>query len=424
MVVSLVEKLLSNSSLVERGRVLLRVSTMCLALFLTVFSQSYVALGQTFGPDLIINGQFNNFDRSGPRGRPDDWDVAGPEGGIHRSTGRSDGSSNFWYYPIGGWNRSAGGSVAQTVTTIAGQTYRLRFHHSKAFGDSMVGVVSAESTAGNQTLATFTATRINEFREYDFVANSTSTTIKFTLQSSVGDVDWDIDNVSLFSLTPTPEITVSSSVNGAIADGGTDAQGTIIANQTQTITYTVTNNGTADLTLATATAGTLTNVSTPVISAPGSTTVAAGATTTFTVSFSALAGGAFSFPISFTNNDADENPYDIIISGTADFDPSLTVTKTADKTVNVAAGELVTYTYVVTNNGNQVISGITLSDAHGGSGPAPTPADETLTADNGTTGDSVNGPVDDGVWNALGPGDVVTFTATYTVTQNDVNTLQ
>ena len=103
---------------------------------------------------------------------------------------------------------------------------------------------------------------------------------------------------------------------------------------------------------------------------------------------------------------------------------SLTVTKTADKTVNVAAGEEVTYTYVVTNNGNQVISNVSLDDVHNGSGPAPSPANETLTVDNGTTGDSVNGPANDGTWNTLGPGDVVTFTATYTVTQSDVDTLQ
>ena len=104
--------------------------------------------------------------------------------------------------------------------------------------------------------------------------------------------------------------------------------------------------------------------------------------------------------------------------------PSITVTKTADNTVNVPAGVVVTYTYVVTNTGNQFISNLSLTDSHGGSGPAPSPANETLTADNDVSGDSIDGTPNDGIWDSLAPSDEVTFTATYTVTQNDVDTLQ
>ena len=103
--------------------------------------------------------------------------------------------------------------------------------------------------------------------------------------------------------------------------------------------------------------------------------------------------------------------------------PSLSVTKTADLTVNVAAGQTVTYTYVVTNDGDQFLSNVALSDAHGGSGPAPTPDNETLTNDVVPLGDSVDAATD-GNWDTLAPGDSITFTATYVVTQNDVDTLQ
>lgn len=102
---------------------------------------------------------------------------------------------------------------------------------------------------------------------------------------------------------------------------------------------------------------------------------------------------------------------------------SITVSKTADNTVNVPAGVTVTYTYVVTNNGNQVISNVSLADAHNGSGPTPTPGNETLTTDAGTPGDSSDGGVN-GVWDTLAPGDQVTFTASYVVTQTDIETLQ
>ena len=103
--------------------------------------------------------------------------------------------------------------------------------------------------------------------------------------------------------------------------------------------------------------------------------------------------------------------------------PSIDVTKTADDTTEVAAGQVITYTYVVTNTGNQTVSSISLSDAHGGSGAAPTPSNETLTADNGDPGDS-NDSGSNGIWDTLAPGDEVTFTATYTVTQSDIDTLQ
>jgi len=104
--------------------------------------------------------------------------------------------------------------------------------------------------------------------------------------------------------------------------------------------------------------------------------------------------------------------------------PSITVTKSADQTSNVAAGVTVTYTYRVVNNGNQFISNISLADSHNGSGPAPAPANESLDVDNGVTGDSINGTPNDGIWQTLAPGDEITFTATYIVTQNDVDTLQ
>lgn len=105
--------------------------------------------------------------------------------------------------------------------------------------------------------------------------------------------------------------------------------------------------------------------------------------------------------------------------------PSISVTKVADDTSDVVVGQSITYTYTITNDGNQTISNITLSDVHDGSGPPPTPdADGATLTDNGVTGDSTNSTTGDGVWDALAPGDVLTVTATYTITQNDVDTKQ
>ena len=103
--------------------------------------------------------------------------------------------------------------------------------------------------------------------------------------------------------------------------------------------------------------------------------------------------------------------------------PSISVTKSADDTTDVTLGQVITYTYVVTNNGNQTISNIDLADVHGGSGPAPTPGSEAISNDVAPLLDWADASTD-GIWDSLPPGDSVTFTGTYTITQNDIDTKQ
>ncbi len=106
-------------------------------------------------------------------------------------------------------------------------------------------------------------------------------------------------------------------------------------------------------------------------------------------------------------------------------DPSLSVTVTANDTSDVVAGQVITYTYVVVNDGNQIISDISLSDVHGGSGTAPAPnADSAILTDTGTIGDSTNLTTGDGSWDVLAPGDILSVDALYTITQQDIDTLQ
>lgn len=102
--------------------------------------------------------------------------------------------------------------------------------------------------------------------------------------------------------------------------------------------------------------------------------------------------------------------------------PSLAMTKVADNPGPYAAGEMITYTYTVTNDGNQIVRDIAINDTHNGSDPAPTPGSETLLTDATPTGDSTDAATD-GSWDALAPGDTITFTGTYIVTQADVNNL-
>ncbi len=103
--------------------------------------------------------------------------------------------------------------------------------------------------------------------------------------------------------------------------------------------------------------------------------------------------------------------------------PDISITKVASDDTNVQVGQTVTYTYDVTNTGDVTLSNVNLSDAHNGSGAAPIPGSEVLQNDVAPVTDSVDGTTD-GVWDRLAPGDTVRFTATYLVTQEDVDTLQ
>ncbi|MDO3385442.1 hypothetical protein QWI17_06265, partial [Gilvimarinus sp. SDUM040013] len=68
------------------------------------------------------------------------------------------------------------------------------------------------------------------------------------------------------------------------------------------------------------------NVTINAIGAPGSTTIGAGGgSTTFTVQYTPTLAGAFSFDLSFVNDDADENPFNFTVSGTGSGAPEISV---------------------------------------------------------------------------------------------------
>ena len=115
---------------------------------------------------------------------------------------------------------------------------------------------------------------------------------------------------------PAPEIVVEEPVGANRLDGaaaldfGYSSIGTPVIK-----TVTVRNTGTLDLTgLAVTRSGT--NTSDFVLSALGATTLAAGAETTFTVTFTPAAAGSRSAALQIASNDSDENPFDITLGGT------------------------------------------------------------------------------------------------------------
>ena len=101
--------------------------------------------------------------------------------------------------------------------------------------------------------------------------------------------------------------------------------------------------------------------------------------------------------------------------------PQLTMLKTADTAGPVSVGNVITYTFRVTNAGNVTVNNITVSDAFNGLGSVPVPGSETQVTDAAPIGDSSDTTPANGTWSVLRPGDAITFTAPYTVTQSDID---
>ncbi|MEY1554478.1 beta strand repeat-containing protein [Yoonia sp. R2331] len=92
----------------------------------------------------------------------------------------------------------------------------------------------------------------------------------------------------------------------------------------------------------------------------------------------------------------------VTVSGSRN--PDFTISKVASDTTNVAEGDTITYTYTVANTGNVTLTAITLTDAH--------------TSASGTANLTISSG---GVIASLDPTDTAQLTATYVVTQADID---
>lgn len=121
--------------------------------------------------------------------------------------------------------------------------------------------------------------------------------------------------------TPSPEVTVTGNAVG-IPDGDTtpsiadktDFGSVNVASGSVTTTYTIQNQGTAALTVNPVVLGGTHAADFAIITQPA-TSVAAGASTTFSVRFDPSVTGTRTATVSFGNNDADENPYNFSVQG-------------------------------------------------------------------------------------------------------------
>jgi predicted ribosomally synthesized peptide with SipW-like signal peptide len=99
-------------------------------------------------------------------------------------------------------------TIAQTITTVPGATYRLTFQHSprpdsQAAGSGIrleVAVVSPGSTVFSDVITTGTGPVNWTTYTYQFVADSTSTTIRFAYDGAINTYGGLLDDVRVFAL--------------------------------------------------------------------------------------------------------------------------------------------------------------------------------------------------------------------------------
>lgn len=213
--------------------------------------------------------------------------------------------------------------------------------------------------------------------------------------------DASVDNLRIMDVTPQLDKSFSTPQNG-----------------TSTLTITITNTDelhaktgwSFDDTLP---AG-LESIGTPTTTCPQGTATISGtagaqslavtgdlddgmASCTVTVTVRPLRAGTFTNGPSNVSANGVNQPADTSVTFSAD----LTMTKTADPATVYSAGTTVTYTYQLTNNGNMNLTGVGVTETtFTGTGTPPTPTC----------------PVTD-----LAPGASTTCTATYTVTQADID---
>ncbi|MEN9440038.1 MAG: hypothetical protein RLZ33_114, partial [Bacteroidota bacterium] len=152
-----------------------------------------------------------------------------------------------------------------------------------------------------------------------------------------------IDNFKFNATTPG-EIELTQGTTDVL-DGGYYNYGSVLAGAPTTATFTITNTGTSNLTLTGPISVTGANFS--LGSTFGTTTVAAGATTTFSVIFNSAAAGTFTGNVSFGTNDCDEGTYNFQLNATAIATPP--VADFSGTPLNICAGSTVTFTDLSTN---------------------------------------------------------------------------
>ncbi len=175
-------------------------------------------------------------------------------------------------------------------------------------------------------------------------------------------------NLGLF---PGPDIALEQPAGTSLADAGTTDFGTVDLENPASKVFTIRNTGGQQLTgLALSMDGV--NSGDFSVGPLGATTLATGASTTFTVTFAPAVTGTRTAPLHIASNDADENPFDVNLTGTGTAAPEIAVeqpvgTDLTDGSASISFGGVncgsasSAFTFTVKNTGTANLTGLAVS---------------------------------------------------------------
>ncbi len=202
------------------------------------------------------------------------------------------------------------------------------------------------------------------------VTPSDSTTFEVQLNDALGTFEGTLsfanndsdENPYAFTISgtvkprPEPEIAVSCD-SADVPDGGSLSFGEVIIGNPVTKTFTISNSGTAALTVG------FTHPTPDGFNVVGAfpDTIAVGESAEFQLRLTAAAVGTFNGEFQFDTNDSDENPYQITLTGTVKPEPEPEIAVSADS-INISdggsfdfgevvIGSPITKTFTITNSG-------------------------------------------------------------------------
>ena len=259
-----------------------------------------------------------------PVSRTSNWNTATVTGWTH--TGTTDRTSTF----------ACSGSNAETFDTTgdrivlfvnaAPNQLIFKLKSASMSGASSLLVEqsndgSTYTTLGNYGTASG-ATTITDCADITLSLNNATRYIRWTYTRSSGNVDIDDVSVSA-SAGPAPILAITP----ATTNLGTSCVGT----PTTAVTYTITNSGTVDATGVTVVSSGTHNTNF-VVSGLSSTTIAAGGTATYTVTFTPSATGVRNATITVASTTSGSNSPTTALTGTGNATVSAVVTSGAGAT--------------------------------------------------------------------------------------------
>ncbi len=161
-----------------------------------------------------------------------------------------------------------------------------------------------------------------------------------------------------------PEIAVEQPSSTDLLAGGTKSFGSVTPNSTADLVFTIRNLGSADLTGLGITIDGVDSALFTIRTSPSAPLSGPGGSTTFTVRFAPVSSGAKTATLHVASNDADENPFNLILTGTG-TSPGFTSRDSSRSWRGVASSVDGVKLAAVVNNGylyNSVDSGVTWTE--------------------------------------------------------------